>query len=184
LMTMCLSVAVTDASIELGIPSVSIKWPNDLVAEAADVPLGYRKLGGILAETAMSPVLGDCVILGLGLNVNWTGVPDELAATATSLNSLSGQPVDREDLVIAILRRLDEVWLPAVEGSETAVQQLFDVYRQRCSTLRRKVSIELPTGTLTGTATDIAPDGALLVSSPNGIRTVTVGDVVHLRPQQ
>ncbi len=188
LMTMCLSLAVTDTTSQMGIESVSIKWPNDLVVEAPEAPLGYRKLGGILAETAVSPRLGDCVILGLGLNVNWRSMPEELADTAASLSSLlapqdADSAIDLDDVVIGILGRLDDTWLPAVEGTADDLERLFDAYRQRCSTLRRKVRIEVPGGTVIGTATDVAPDGALVVTGTDGDRRITVGDVVHLRPE-
>lgn len=187
-MTMCLSLAVTDTTSQMGLESVSIKWPNDLVVEAPEAPLGYRKLGGILAETAVSPRLGDCVILGLGLNVNWRSMPDELSDTAASLSALltpedADGAIDLDDVVIGILGRLDDTWLPAVEGSANDLEKLFDAYRQRCSTLRRKVRIEVPDGIVVGTATDVAADGALVVTGPDGVRRITVGDVVHLRPE-
>ncbi len=189
LMTMCMSLAVTDATARMGFGQASIKWPNDIVVEAADAPLGYRKLGGILAETASSPSLGDWLIIGLGLNVNWDSLPSELAETVASLNSLADpgggdgkQDIDLEDLVIGILESLDRRWLPAVEGDAEQLEALFDAYRNRCSTLRRSVRVDVPDGVIHGIATDVDPDGALVVTGPDGTRRITVGDVVHLRP--
>src|SRR6476646_7378861 len=45
-----------------------LKWPNDLM-------VGERKLCGVLAET-----VGDALVVGLGVNVEWPDVPAELAA--------------------------------------------------------------------------------------------------------
>ena len=46
----------------LGMPGVSLKWPNDLV-------LGGKKLGGILLE-ARSETAASCdVVIGIGLNI-------------------------------------------------------------------------------------------------------------------
>lgn len=185
LMTMCLSLAVTDTTERMGISSLSIKWPNDLVVEDPAARNGYRKIGGILAETATSPAMGDCLIIGVGLNVNWNTMPEELAATAASLNSLTspaGTDVDRDDLVTGILTSLDQAWLPVIEGPPVGLVRLFDAYRDRCSTLNRAVRVELPDGLFRGTATGVDPDGALVVQGPEGTRRITVGDVVHLRP--
>ena len=44
-----------------------LKWPNDLL-------VGERKLCGVLAEAA-----ADALVVGLGVNVEWTDVPAELA---------------------------------------------------------------------------------------------------------
>jgi BirA family transcriptional regulator, biotin operon repressor / biotin---[acetyl-CoA-carboxylase] ligase len=185
LLTTCLALAVVDATAEAGLGQVRIKWPNDLVVEVpTDAPsgAGYRKLGGILAELHPVEGVGDCVVAGLGLNVNWPDVPAELAATATSLNRLAGHDLDREDLVIGILRSLDAVRLPQLETSAPPTA-LAAAYRQHSATLDRRVRIELPDGELTGVATDVTADGALVVDDDRGERhTVTVGDVVHLRP--
>lgn len=190
LLTTCLALSVTDATAALGVASVQIKWPNDLVvdpptdepiASAADAGPGYRKIGGILAELYPVDGLGDCMILGIGLNVNWPEIPDELSVLASSLNSLAGHELDRDDLVIELLTSLDRVWLPALDGSGS--QRLGGAYAERSATLGRDVRIELPVGQLEGRALRVTPDGALVVLDTDGVEhTVTVGDVVHLRP--
>jgi len=185
LLTTCLALAVVDATAEAGLQQVRIKWPNDLVVEVpadeASGP-GYRKLGGILAELVTVEGAGDCVVLGLGLNVNWPEVPAELAGTATSLNHLAGHDLDREDLVAGILRSLDALRLPQLESGGPPVALAAD-YREHSATLDRRVRIELPQGELTGVAVEVTADGALVVADDAGERhTVTVGDVVHLRP--
>jgi BirA family biotin operon repressor/biotin-[acetyl-CoA-carboxylase] ligase len=55
-------------------------------------------------------------------------------------------------------------------------------YRQELATLGRRVRVELATGSLEGTATDVEPDGRLIVLDGCGItHRVDVGDVVHVR---
>ncbi|CAN5570187.1 biotin--[acetyl-CoA-carboxylase] ligase [soil metagenome] len=178
MLTTALSLAVTDATSELGIPEVGVKWPNDLVAGAPN----HRKLGGILAEVHLVDGVGECVIAGVGLNVNWPEIPGDLADIATSMNQLVGHEVDRDDLVIALLRSLDQRWLPALEGGAAGLSTLGDAARDRSATLGRRVRVELPRGELIGVASDIGADGALTVIDDGGVaHTVTVGDVVHLR---
>ena len=44
------------------------------------------------------------------------------------------------------------------------------------------VAIQMAADTVTGRATDIDRDGALLVEVDGRLRRIDVGDVVHLRP--
>ncbi len=100
--TMLVSVALA-AAIEQVAPGLrpAIKWPNDLL-------LGEQKVAGILAESAWD---GHklAAIVGAGTNVR---VPaDELAragARATSLEAALGRHVDRADLLVALLRSVDD----------------------------------------------------------------------------
>jgi BirA family transcriptional regulator, biotin operon repressor / biotin---[acetyl-CoA-carboxylase] ligase len=45
----------------------------------------------------------------------------------------------------------------------------------------RTVRVSLPGEVFTGTATDITPEGHLVVDLGSSSRTVAAGDVVHLR---
>ena len=178
LLTSALALAATDAGAEVGVSDLGIKWPNDLVVSRAGKP--PLKVGGILAELVTSDA-GDAVVLGLGLNVNWPELPWDLADTATALNQLVGHDVDREDLVVSLLRALDATWLPALDGA-AAPDALRAAYRERSATIGRRVRVELPTSTLLGTASSVTDEGALVVTDDDGVsHTVTVGDVVHLR---
>jgi BirA family biotin operon repressor/biotin-[acetyl-CoA-carboxylase] ligase len=179
LLTSALALAATDAGAQLGVSDLGIKWPNDLVVSRHDQP--PLKVGGILAELVTSDA-GDAVVLGIGLNANWPELPWDLADTATAFNQLLGHDVDREDLVVALLRSLDATWLPALDGP-SAPDTLLSAYRERSATIGRRVRVELPTSTLLGTASSVTDEGALVVTDDDGAQhTVTVGDVVHLRP--
>jgi BirA family biotin operon repressor/biotin-[acetyl-CoA-carboxylase] ligase len=55
-------------------------------------------------------------------------------------------------------------------------------YRDLCVTLGRMVRAELPGGeVLEGEAVDIDHTGSLVIETTTGRRTVSAGDVVHLR---
>jgi BirA family transcriptional regulator, biotin operon repressor / biotin---[acetyl-CoA-carboxylase] ligase len=182
LLTSALALAVTDVRAELG-----VKWPNDLVVPspaglAVDDPVGYRKVGGILAEVHELVGAGAWALLGIGLNVNWPAIPADLEPSATSLNLVVGHEVDREDLVADVLVAFDGRWLPLVEHGDPG-GELLAVYRERSATLGRTVRVELPDAELVGVATDVADDGALVVTDDEGVgHSVTAGDVVHVRP--
>ncbi|MGI8684338.1 MAG: biotin--[acetyl-CoA-carboxylase] ligase, partial [Acidimicrobiales bacterium] len=134
-------------------------WPNDLV-------VGDAKLAGVLAEVA-----GDAVVVGLGLNVSLAG---PWPAGAVSAEAAAGRPVDIDPLLDAVLAALADRY-----GDWAAVAS---EHRRACATLGRTVRVDLADESFTGTAADITDDGHLLVDVGMCIRTVTAGDVLHLRP--
>jgi len=79
-----------------------VKPPNDVYVRD-------RKVAGILLEMRAVHAAAHVGILGIGLNVNQTAdeFPEELRATAVSLAMLTGRPVDRHALAVALLRELD-----------------------------------------------------------------------------
>ncbi|MDS1270396.1 biotin--[acetyl-CoA-carboxylase] ligase [Lipingzhangella sp. LS1_29] len=157
-----------------------LKWPNDVLAEDGGA---WRKLAGILTE-AVTTVDGTGIVVGTGLNVSQRR--SELpAAEATSLTEAGTQPVDRQELLCAILDEFAGQYRNWNELRGDAVAcGLADSYRQRCRTLGMEVRAHLPGGaTVSGTATDIDPAGCLVIRTPQGNSTpLSAGDVVHVRP--
>ncbi len=160
-----------------------LKWPNDLVVvgDAPDAP--ERKLGGILSEYVEVPGVGPFVVVGVGLNLEDDAVPAELTDEATSLAAVLGGEVDREVVLTDLLVGLGSRWLPLVEPATADTDEFLAAYRARSATLGRRVRVELADAVLVGTAVDLAVDGSLVVEDDQRVRrTVSVGDVVHLRP--
>ncbi|HEX6423117.1 MAG TPA: biotin--[acetyl-CoA-carboxylase] ligase [Acidimicrobiales bacterium] len=103
----------------------------------------------------------------------------EVAGLATALNWL-GADVDRVDLLVAFLRRLDERYATLVAAG---AGDMLDDWRRRSATLGRRVRVDLGADDVEGTAVDVTGEGHLVVDVlEGGRRTVAVGDVVHLRP--
>lgn len=170
-----------------------LKWPNDLVWPG-DGTGADRKLAGILAEadwpasSAISagwrdPAPGEkaVVVVGIGMNVRWpTDLPPELAEVAIAMNHIVDRPLDREDLLVALLSELAPRYSALVAGERAG---LLDDWRARSATLGQRVRIERGADDVEGTAVDITDDGHLVVETLEGERrTFAVGDVVHLRP--
>jgi BirA family transcriptional regulator, biotin operon repressor / biotin---[acetyl-CoA-carboxylase] ligase len=92
--------AVAEAIAEVTGLEPTIKFPNDLL-------LGGKKVAGILAESSDGRV-----VVGIGVNVNQTA--DELPADAqtepTSLQLERGEPVDRAELLAAILLHVERAY--------------------------------------------------------------------------
>ena len=76
----------------------TVKLPNDVL-------VGGRKVAGILAEASDGRV-----VLGIGINVHQTRdeLPAETDPPATALDLEAGVPVDRAELVVALLAELEE----------------------------------------------------------------------------
>ena len=153
----------------------SVKWPNDIL-------VGNRKLGGILCESSGVGTAHAVVVVGVGLNVNIREdeFPDELRPIATSLMIEARQPFDRAGLLATLLLELEtrcESFLAGRHGD------ILKEYMLRCSTIGRRVRIELAHGEqMDGTAESIQPDGSLrIVRDDRTIADVRTGDVVHLR---
>jgi BirA family biotin operon repressor/biotin-[acetyl-CoA-carboxylase] ligase len=177
LVTVAVALAAAAACEEVAGFRPALKWPNDLVVDDA-------KLAGILAEA-----FDGGVVVGLGLNVNWS--PDALPDGATSANLVAGRDVDREALFVALLEHLEGrcQQLDAGPGSGTGEGQaaLAADYRAASATLGRPVRAELPgRAAVTGTAESVDDAGHLWIRQPaadgGGLVEVTAGDVVHLRP--
>jgi BirA family biotin operon repressor/biotin-[acetyl-CoA-carboxylase] ligase len=178
-----MGLAASDAVADTAGFTPRLKWPNDLVWPG-DGSAPDRKLAGILAEAEWSSGAA-AVVIGMGLNVTWPReLPDELAEIATAVNHVVAAEVDREDLLIAILRRLDERYSQLLSGGEDDVRA---AWKQRSATLGRRVRVEVPgrdrEGTaVEGMAVDVTGEGHLVVETDAGPRrTFAVADVVHLR---
>jgi BirA family biotin operon repressor/biotin-[acetyl-CoA-carboxylase] ligase len=149
-----------------------LKWPNDVL-------VGEEKLAGVLAEATFDggPAGAVAVVVGLGLNIDW---PGPAGAGGTSLRQLGAETVDRPALLDALLDALSarRALLDSVAGRREVVAEL----RKRCATLGRRVRVELAAEAVVGVATEIDEAGHLVVLTSAGPRTVSAGDVVHLRP--
>lgn len=172
-------VAVAEAiAEEVGDASaVAIKWPND-------VQLGGLKTSGILMEMSAEATRIDFAILGIGINLNVDReiFPDEFKATATSLASHLGRPVDRVAFTQRLYARLEEVLdTHAREGFAALLPR----YEARFAMQGQAIKIaEMDGSERFGVARAIRPDGALEVEAEDGSAfAVLAGDVTLVRPR-
>lgn len=138
--------------------SPALKWPNDLLLDAG-------KLAGILAEASAG-----AVVVGIGVNV--ASAPPGGASLATA----AGHPVDRFELLGAVLEELD--------GRARDWDGVAREYAATCSTVGRRVRVEqLGRPPRVGNAVAVDGDGRLVVDFGGGdTEALAAADVVHLRP--
>lgn len=155
---------------------LALKWPNDLLVPE----LGERKLAGILAEaTTRGAAEGTlAVVVGMGLNLRWgSPPPDEIARRAATLEELTRSPVERWEVVRAVLASLER-WI-TVTGHR-GPEAVLAAYRDRCCTIGRSVRLRRPADVIAGVAVAVDDTGALVVETATGRETVTAGDAHHL----
>jgi BirA family biotin operon repressor/biotin-[acetyl-CoA-carboxylase] ligase len=129
---------------------VELRWPNDLM-------LGNAKVGGIIVESS-----GGTVVVGCGVNFEWTTPMEGAAALGTATDDVSSLDLANA-WVDRFLSRIDRG--PDAWG--------LDEYRAVCGTIGRHVSYAGGSGLAVG----IADDGSLLVEAPAGIVAVRSGEV-------
>jgi BirA family biotin operon repressor/biotin-[acetyl-CoA-carboxylase] ligase len=147
-----------------------IKWPNDILIKG-------RKVAGVLTELSAELDHVKHLILGIGVDVNLTAseFPVELRKVATSLKLESGRHVHRAELAAAILRELDRDYERVCDHR---FQTIADQWEQHCTTLGRRVSIQIGERVLQGHAEALDEDGALLLRTQHGrLERIIGGDV-------
>jgi BirA family biotin operon repressor/biotin-[acetyl-CoA-carboxylase] ligase len=179
LCTTVMALAASEACRRVAGVDPVLKWPNDVL-------VGEEKLAGVLAEAEFGRAPGGgvgagvgavAVVVGLGLNIDW---PGPAGVGGTCLRDLGADRVDRAVLLDALLDALStrRALLDSAAGRREVLAEL----RNRCATLGSRVRIELAAEAVTGVATEIDDAGHLVVQTAEGPRTVSAGDVVHLRP--
>lgn len=173
LLTLMCAVAVHDALQKVCGIATDIKWPNDITAREA-------KLCGILAET-VETAHGRACVVGIGINLRKTALPESLRATATSIEALTGSPVDAETILQALLGAIAFRY-EMLSGAEGASLTLAAWTARSSYAEGRRVRVSLAGEILEGTTRGLEPDGALRVETGTGqIRIIRAGDVTILR---
>jgi BirA family biotin operon repressor/biotin-[acetyl-CoA-carboxylase] ligase len=147
-----------------------IKWPNDILIE-------YKKTAGILVESIWKNEDHASVVIGIGVNITPASLPpvENLALSASCVDDAVGCPVDRWQLLAAILSSL-HTW-----RSELMSGRLIDYVNRHLAYRDEQVRIINNFGPeIHGRLTGIDPSGSLLLETDAGIIPVNVGDV-HLR---
>lgn len=80
IISMAVSLAILDGLKRLGIPEMSVKWPNDIMS-------ANKKIGGILIENVLQGHFIKYSIIGIGINVNESSFPGLPQASSLKLQT-------------------------------------------------------------------------------------------------
>ena len=144
-------------------PSLTVKWPNDLL-------LGAAKLAGILIEGENEPAF----VVAIGIGVNCASHPPDTPYPATDLGAAGALVAPTQlfaALGAAMARRLDQ-W-NAGQGF-TAIRA---DWLKRAAGLGQPIRVRLPERELSGRFEGLDDSGRLLLAGEGGLTVVTAGEV-------
>ena len=161
LLTLALGLATAEAITTATGIACDLRWPNDVMVDG-------RKVAGVLAHLVEGAAIG-----GIGINVNHTAFPEELAGQATSLRMHAGREFSRFDILAALM--------PAVESfAEMDRETILRLFQQASSYAGgRRVVVEQPEGLVVGVTAGLTDDGYLVVRKDDGTDTLIVAGGVR-----
>lgn len=137
----------------------ALKWPNDVL-------IGGRKVAGILVEAGQG-----AAIVGVGVNVNQSEFPPELAGEATSVAIEAGSGLDVDALTQALIDSLFAAY-------QLPFEEILTRWRKYMWGLGCSVDVVTEGVTVSGTIAGIDSDGALLLDQAGGVRRIVAADAV------
>ncbi len=170
-LVMALSLARTFQELyeaEAGQEGIQIKWPNDIV-------LKKKKITGILTEMSADMDEVHYVIIGTGINMNVTHIPEELQEKATSLLLGTGKKLKRSQVIGKAMQYFEQDYEKFVTTHD--LKLLKDDYEKFLVNKDAEVRVLDPKGEYTGTARGINEKGELLIEKDGKIITVYAGEV-------
>lgn len=145
--------------------AADLRWPNDVL-------LGGRKCAGILAHLE-----GGVVIAGIGINVSHAQFPPEIADLATSLRLEGAATVSREDLLVALIRAVEDCCRILTKEGAAAILTMFN--RASSYAQGRRVRVEQEGALLEGVTCGLDPSGFLRLREENGKETTILAGGVR-----
>ena len=149
---------------------VDIKWVNDIYYKG-------KKLGGILTEGALSSDMrtASYVIVGIGINVLRSDLPDEVAEIASSIEDMTGVRVDRGLLIAEIAAELER----GIDNP--SAQATVEEYRRRSFLVGREVTVHKLGGSYSARVVGIGDDMSLKLLLPDGSEEDLITGEVSVR---
>lgn len=172
LLTLVAGLAARDAAAEDLDALPDIRWPNDLL-------VGGRKFCGILTEMHAEPDRIHYAVIGIGINVNQSKMPADLARIATSLRIETGKTHSRFELLVRLLRHFDRYYNQFLADGAPPVLRRFAQVSSYYE--GKRVRITTATESFTGTTAGLEPSGLLRVTRDDGrgVEAVLSGDVAE-----
>jgi BirA family biotin operon repressor/biotin-[acetyl-CoA-carboxylase] ligase len=95
-----------------GLP-FQVKWPNDVV-------ISGKKAAGMLIEMSTIGEMVQFIVIGIGINVNNTVFPEDLASVATSVFLETDRDLSRQELVCRVLWHFEQGYARFMKEADEA----------------------------------------------------------------
>ncbi|HJM43278.1 MAG TPA: biotin--[acetyl-CoA-carboxylase] ligase [Nitrospinota bacterium] len=170
--TLAAGVAAATALEQVAGRAPTLKWPNDLAYDG-------RKVGGILTEARAVSEQIQTVVVGIGVNLlqRPEDFPGGLRPAATSVAAATGRWVGKAELAARILDELDAGHRLLGRDGFAPVAE---AWKQRSSTLGKRVRVMRGDVPVEGVAKDLAADGSLVIETLAGSVRVHAGEVKEI----
>ena len=153
LISLVVSLAITNSLDGLGIPKLSIKWPNDILSCG-------KKVGGILIENFFKNGKLKASIIGVGLNLNQNSFND--FPNATSLKKVSGKTWNQKHFLNALIPNLYEALYKTNFGNSDT---LLNNYNQQLWNLNKRISFKSKSNIFKGKLLGVTAGGNLIIET-------------------
>lgn len=172
MLTLVMAKSVAEAVRERTGQAALIKWPNDIV-------LSGKKICGILTEMSAEIDYINHVVIGVGINVNTDGYPEDIAKKATSLCIESGQTYQRAELMAAVMKHFEQNYALFMKTEDLSAIQ--EDYNELLVNIDRDVCVLEPGHEYNGRALGINEAGELLVEKEDGTTARVFAGEVSVR---
>lgn len=163
IVSLMLGLATADAIQKNTDIACDLRWPNDVL-------INERKVAGILPH-----LVEQCIVAGIGINVNNTRFEEGLRTQPTSLRlARRGKSISREHLLVQLLTSIDEFRTLLRDAGSQGILEAFT--RASSYVLNRRVVIE--DNGARGVTAGLDENGFLLVRSDGGrVNRIAAGGV-------
>ena len=165
ILTLLTGVAVAEVVGELTEQAVDIRWPNDVM-------MSGKKCAGILVEMTAQPERVVHARIGVGVNVNQTAIPAELAEEATSMRREADRPLSRVEVLTSILGRMERYYGVLEERGKAAIVERFSEISSYARGKRVRVTDDA--NVIVGETLGLSSEGMLLVRRDDNRKTESI----------
>jgi BirA family transcriptional regulator, biotin operon repressor / biotin---[acetyl-CoA-carboxylase] ligase len=165
IVTLAFGLATADAIAQVAGVACDLRWPNDVL-------VGTKKCAGVLVQLHEG-----VLILGIGVNVNHSSFPPEIAGLATSLKLATGKEWSREQLLLSLVEAVNDNLETLLQFGTEAVLRAFT---QSSSYVDgRRVVVDIGGQIIEGVTQGLDAQGFLKLRGDNGRNTLILAGGVR-----
>ncbi len=171
-LSLAVGLAIQRSLKEQGVPSVGLKWPNDILASGGG--LDNAKLGGILIELTGDMSDACQVVVGVGLNLDIQAKDlTKIDQQAIGVKQL-GKDISRNAMTANIVKHLCEVLEQfSVQGFAPLQQE----WNDNDAFKGQEVKLILPSSEIRGVCAGVNAKGELQLHTAEGLKAFNAGEV-------
>ena len=148
-----------------------VRWPNDVV-------MGGRKIAGVLVESKSKGNELTYATIGMGINANVdTSQVKSIRESSTSVSSILNAPIDRVELIVAVLSNLEATYESIQASDERAA---LDLLAELDCSRGRQVRVRTVDSELRGSFDSYESLAKARIRTGGGIRLVDTNTAVSV----